>query len=80
MEEAKIRENIVEISRLMQSHIDKFDINIIDSRCLAMTIISWAEEFERENANVDYNAKVGPNEKQRDYYLEIAEFWGNKVK
>ena len=77
--EIKIRENIVEISRLVQWWVGNNYVPVEDSKDLAMSIISWTEEFEQENADVDYNVDLGPTGEPRDYYLEIEAFAENKI-
>ena len=76
----KLQENIVEISRSAQYLIEMNNIDIDDSKQLSTRIISWAEDFEQQNSNVDYDVELGPTGEPRDYYIEIDEFATNKMK
>jgi len=72
--ETAIRENIVEIARTVQNKIDRSWPEIPEIKCskeLMFKIISWAEEFERENADVNWGELPTPEGEIRDYYIEI---------
>ena len=79
--ETKIRENIVEIARTVQYFISIGEIDIDDnSKQLNSRIVMWAEEFEKQNKDVDYDGGFSPEGEPRDYRAEIDKFTLDKIK